>query len=824
MTETILSAARAVAYPFPTPEEALAARRDCAVTHYGFYCPVDLSSEEDSPCESVVIRLTGRSMYRLYVNGDVVMHGPARTAHGYCRVDELDITDRLIDGVNHVAVELMVYGDLCEAYHQYSNDSTLETGLFAAEILADGEVLAATGTDTYASAWQVTRLSFRHPRSERISHSRESTEIYTLEDEYYLWRLGLGDFTTPAPVEEPLYLPHEALFPTLREYPFTDLCSFGPCRIDPDLEVPPHFFEVNSAYFDSLPEHPTLDCRRTVEATHGQVRVERSDDGITLLPAHTEDFSALFEAGESRVGFVRIAVTCERAGVIDLVPTELLDLDGTVPYYFNSVIRLHVPAGLTEFVSMEPALARYLLAHFRGTGAVTVHALSLLDDAYPDEHRASFLCSDDNINRLYGAAKKTLLLNTLDIFMDCPERERGGWLCDSLWTGRAASLLLGDHRVEREYLENFLLTPAEGMAHAFFPEVYPAHKENYPDFTGITTWSFWLMCEVCEFIRRTGDILFRDTYKPRVAAFVEGSAHYLGASGLLENMPFVFVDWSLSNNQEYNQPVSTAANALYAYTLTELGRTFGEPAWVTRGEELRDRLRAAVLHGRSPAALRQIPDSFTVEEGGRLRSRGLTSESGTATSLWCGLFSPEEAPALYCAVRDRMGPAPRFAKDPMVGGSQLFIGLCIRLDMLCRGGAYDKMFEDMKAIFEPQLKEGPGTLWEVESIDASSRCHGFASHAGVHLLRDVVGLSEPLYGEDGEGDPTLRVSPHLCGLRWAKGTLETPEGVVAVSWRYDGESFTLRVEAPADFAVDVILPREVSMLDPHRVSVVTNHY
>ena len=167
-----------------------------------------------------------------------------------------------------------------------------------------------------------------------------------------------------------------------------------------------------------------------------------------------------------------------------------------------------------------------------------------------------------------------------------------------------------------------------------------------------------------------------------------------------------------------------------------------------------------------------------------------------------------------------MGPAPIYAKDPTVGSSQLFIGLCIRLDMLCRQGAYDKMYEDMLAICEPQLREGPGTIWENQSIDTSSRCHGFTAHMGVHLMRDVLGIGFHSHGADGEGEPVLEIAPHICGLRWARGTHETPEGIVSVDWRHDGESFSLRVTAPKTYDCRVTLPREVRMLDESRVSVV----
>ena len=822
MNSVSFSAARAVFVPFtPSP--------DNAVNQYGFYYALDLSdyaSDKEAlsgglTLERVLIRLAARNVYRLYINDEIIMHGPARTAHGYCRVDELDVTEHLIDGVNHIAVEVVEYGNRCEGYNRYSNDSTLEDGLFVAEIDADGQILAATGRDE----WLVCPITARHPKSERISHSRECIEIYTIGDDYYLWRLGLGEYVTATPLEkQPIFLAHEALKSTLEEHPATDFLECGACQLDEDMDISPLFYEVNSPYYDSLLEHPTADCRRTVESEDGSVKAVYGDEGLTLTPSYTDDHYALWDFGESYVGFIRVAVTCEQTGVLDIVHSELLNTDGTIPYYHNIVTRLHVSAGTTEFITMEPALARYIMIYFRGVGEVTVHSLSILDDAYPDEHRTSFSCSDENVNRLYSAAKKTLLLNTRDIFMDCPERERGGWLCDSLWTARAAALMLSDPRVEREFLENFLLTPADGMFHAFFPEVYPALKPSYKDMTGITTWSFWMMCEVCEYISRTGDVEFRKKYKPRVTAFVKGTKDFMGKSGLLENLPWLFIDWSMSNYGEYQQPVSTPANALYAYMLTELGKTFGRPEWVKEGKRVRELLRQAVLAGKRPDELTLIPDSFDVSEKGTLLSKGRYSEAAMYTALWSGLFTAEEAPKLARNLRDKMGPAPVYATDPTVGESQLFIGLCIRLDMLCRLGYYDKMYRDMRAIFEPQLKEGPGTLWENRAIDTSSRCHGFTAHAGVHLMRDVLGLGIPAFDSKGDGARGLVIAPHICGLRWARGTHETPEGIVSVSWKYDGDSFTLKASIPAGMDYQVDLPPEALALNGHNVSVVINEY
>ncbi len=781
--------------------------RTQAVGQFGFYAPLTIA---EVPA-SATVRVTARSLYRLFVNGTPVLYGPARTAHGYARVDEREISAHLHSGINHIAIEVVTYGADYPGYNHYSNDCTLEDGLLVAEVVAEGKALLATGRDVF----HTTRITARAPESERISHSRECTEVYHLHAGYTAWQQGEGASVPAVPVEkEPVYLSHDALIPTPECFPVRELVAFGACRIDPARAVKSLFYEVNSPIYDALPEHPTADCRRTVEDA-APVFARPSADGLSLGGA--DSFYALYDAGVSRVGFVRLSITCERAGVLDLVHSELLDTDGSIPYYHNQVTRLYLPAGRIDFLAMEPALVRYLKLIFRGTGTVTLHELSLLDDSYPDEHRATFRCSDENVNRLYDAAKLTLRLNTRDIFMDCPERERGGWLCDSLWTARAAALLLADPRVEREFLENFLLTPAEDMFHGFFPEVYPACKPDYRATTGITTWSFWLMCEVCEFIRRTGDTAFREEHRARVVAFVEGSRHFIGESGLPEQLPWLFIDWSMANNPEHNQPISTAASALYAYMLEELGHTFDRPDWCADGARIRGILRDAVCGGTQPADLRYIPDALELAPDGTLRPRDRFSEAAMYTSLWSGLFDVGECPTLERMVRDRMGPAPRYAKDPNVGASQLFIGLCIRLDLLARRGHDEKLYEDLRALFDPQLREGPGTLWENGIIDTSSRCHGFTSHAGVQLTRDILGLSPD--NDISAVARRLTIAPHPSGLRWARGTWETPDGTISLSWTYDGDRFDLHAVLPAGWDAAVILPREARALPPDCVSV-----
>ena len=86
-------------------------------------------------------------------------------------------------------------------------------------------------------------------------------------------------------------------------------------------------------------------------------------------------------------------------------------------------------------------------------------------------------------------------------------------------------------------------------------------------------------------------------------------------------------------------------------------------------------------------------------------------------------------------------------------------------------------------------------------------------------MRDVLGLGIPELEDGGEGARHITIAPHVCGLRWARGTHETPDGLVALEWRYDGESFSVNGSLPAGFGYDLILPPEARELDPDRVTV-----
>ena len=106
-------------------------------------------------CEDLkkcVLRVSAASFYRLAVNGRFVAFGPARTAGGYARVDEIALGRYNRAGGNEIVIEVAGYA--CKSL------STVKQPSFTiAELCRGEEVLLATGRDFkgYVSAHRVQK-------------------------------------------------------------------------------------------------------------------------------------------------------------------------------------------------------------------------------------------------------------------------------------------------------------------------------------------------------------------------------------------------------------------------------------------------------------------------------------------------------------------------------------------------------------------------------------------------------------------------------------------------------------------------------------------
>lgn len=812
----------------------------------GFYCRIIRNGDW-----TMHAAVAARSYYRLYINGEMAASGPARTAKHCARVDELSVA---VSGSVDVAIEVAAYAKP----GNYSNDCTLEPGMLTAELTDDGgEVLAATGAvepssgkagmaaapgagrttgavepscgkagtaaapgaerTTGDGVWRCRPLRMRRALAETMSHSRGIVEYYDLDEKSDAWRHGAGtDWRTPVAVEESVtYLKRRAPYPSYKRIPveqLSEITDMVPSEGGESGAVLGLARLFNREWYEMIPKENCFleGLRKEQDAPFtGQLRRERDgaagkerfcgasgEERFCVVPGEAPA-ALLFQRDTSELGFLEIYVETERECTLDVINSDHLHFYGSLRS--NSyVTRYHLAQGSYHLITFEPKLTRFVKLIFRTEGEVRLSAPCLIDDSYPDEHAGVFLCSDGELNRIYDAARRTLRLNTLDIFMDCPQRERGGWLCDSQFTAAGAWQLFGDLAVEKDFIENFMLTDADEMWHGFFPEVYPGSKKDAGD-PGIANWSYWLLTELSDYYDRSGDEAFIAQCRARVERFVEGLLSLRGESGLIEGLKNQFVDWSLSNKSFCLSPISVPNNCLAVCVLEKMSALYGRADWRAAADEMRSVIEsmddtAGLFEGGG--------DSATFVNGKLKRGECLT-ESGAALELWSGFHGTDDA--YIRRFVNTMGVAPKYRADPNVGRANVFIGQIIRFDVLARLGKLDALVKEWKELYLPQLAEGSGTLYE--NYAAFSGCHGANGVTGALLTSHVLGLGAPL-----QRTKTVRIAPHPCRLRWARGTARCAEGMISLCWSADEETheFDMRLMLPRGWSYTLDLPFELS--------------
>ena len=739
--------------------------------------------------QRVLLRLTASTLYRAFINGAFCAHGPARGPHGWYRVDEWDVTDRLHPGPNVVAVEVAGYN--VNSYYLVDQPSFLQV-----EVTAGDRVLAATGHADAPFAARV--VPERIQKVERYSFQRPFSEAYRLKPGSDAWRSDAeATFEhTPCPdVSEKRLLPRRVSYPVFALKPARRHVAAGSLatRQGKVKLRRLHGLAGIGADFKGFPETeletiPSLELQQYMTASSREV--DAALDAQAKLVLKTGDFHIL-DFGTNFTGFLGATVTCTAPTRLLFAFDEILT-DGDVDFMRLSclnVITYDLAAGSYRVESFEPYTMKYVKA-------IVLDAACELSDVYlreyvnPDTTEARFIAADERLNKLFAAGVETFAQNAVDVFMDCPSRERAGWLCDSFFTARVAKDVGGHTRVEKNFFENFLLP--ERFAHlpdGMLPMCYPADHYNG---NFIPNWALWFVVQLEEYLQRSGDRELVDALKPKVLALFDYFKRFQNEDGLLEKLErWVFVEWSEANR--FVQDVNYPSNMLYAGALAGAGRMYDLPELIRQADAVRD-----VVRGQSFDGAFFVDNALRKDTG--LEVTRNRSEVCQYFAFFFDVATPESHPELWRKLRDEFGPNRAETKaHPEIHAANSFVGNMLRFELLSRYGRCQQILDE-SIDYLLYMAERTGTLWE--NVHANASCnHGFASHIVHTLYRDVLGLYEV-----DTVNKRIRLRFGDVTLAHCEGAIPTPDGPIALEWRIENGRLTYRLSAPDGYAVEVENP------------------
>lgn len=433
-------------------------------------------------------------------------------------------------------------------------------------------------------------------------------------------------------------------------------------------------------------------------------------------------------------GFLCMTVECAQACTVYLLFDEILT-DGDVDFLRLTncnCFKYDLDAGAHRIMTFAPYTMMYL--KIAAKGACRVSEVRMLQYQHPAPEFQIRLPEQKQLREIADAAVRTYRQNALDLFMDCPSRERAGWLCDSFFTARTEHALTGQCTVEKAFLENFLL--AERFAHlpdGMLPMCYPA---DHYDGNFIPNWAMWFVLELEEYIKRSGDCAFAERAKSRVYGLIQYFATFENEYGLLEKLEkWVFVEWSRANDPDVVQDVNFPTNMLYARMLQIAGRLYGDSALLEKSQKLQETIRQRSFNG-----LFFTDNERRTAHG--LENPGNITEVCQYYAFFMGTADKRTYPELWQTLVQKFGPHRAADCCPDVAPANAFIGDYLRLELLYLDGQTEKLLQDLKEYFTP-MAERTGTLWEHDQPSASC-CHGFASYV-LYWLAKIYGTEKTQY-------------------------------------------------------------------------------
>ena len=652
---------------------------------------------KESEC---TIKIATSGIYNLWINHRFVCYGPARSGKGYFRLDEIKISDYLNQEKNIIILEVVGYN---------TNSFAIQNQLsfLQAEIVSNDKVLAYTGKDFTA------RLNpYYYRKVQRYSFQRPMIESYHYDvcnDDYYtntvLGKEKLAETTSknviPRFAPYPMYETSTAKFLEKGDFQIDETKPLWRDRSNTNIGD-----ELIGYKIDELEIFPTDECSKLTY-------LSLKGDTDTCLK---ENQYSLYKLPHESAGFLNLKVRVNANCRMYILFDEILSEEGVVDFGrmdCANVVRFDLCEGEHNLKLFDVYCMHYIQIVVM-SGLCKILEVNFIEYKHPPVKLPQL--KDEKLQKIALAATETYRQNAVDIFMDCPSRERAGWLCDSFFTARTEYFLTGKSLIEKSFLENFLCEEEyDCLPSGIFPMCYPADFYN-GDF--IPQWSLWLVLELGEYYKRSQDYELIERFRSKIKKLFLFFERYENSDSLLENLPgWNFVEWSQANN--FVNGVNYPTNMLYSAALSTAGELYDD-AYSEKAQKIKHSVLEQAFNG-------EFFIDNAIRKNGKLELTDNISEVCQYYAFFLNIATRESHNKLFDILMTDFGPHRDFTKTYcMVHPAAPFIGYFLRLDILSQMGRYDELKDNIVGYYYDMASK-TGTLWEHADTRASCS-HGFSSY------------------------------------------------------------------------------------------------
>lgn len=688
--------------------------------------------------ENFIIHVSADNRYRLYVNGALVIWGPAVGDLLNWNYETIDIAPFLKKGKNIIASQVWNSGELKGA-RQISHRTAfiLQGDGPAAQVLNTNKSWKTSKDEGYHGIAINRRIAgggyiaggtdsvdgFKHPWGWNLALFNDSG-----------WKaaraLGKGN--------------HQGL-DTWKGTPWLLQARKIPL-MEQRLEAIPQLLEVKGISFPASAYEGSLNA---------------------VIPAHTKA-EFLLDNQVLTMGFPQLLVAGGAGSIIKIQYQEALFKEeggkGNRDVWKGKIMKGYYDAFMPDggerlFEPLWIRVFRYVKITVETRDEpLVIRGYKNLYTAYPLEQKATFTSDKKELKKIWDVSWRTAQLCALETYMDCPYYEQLQYIGDTRIQALISMFIAGDERLVKNALEQFYasLQPM-GLT-----------KSNHPSagIQIIPPFSLVYIAMLHDYHMLGKDSLFVKQYVPGVKFILDWFISRIDSNGMLGPLPYWNhidggTDFVNGSPPGISEGGSAHMSILLAYTIDKAVEMLDHYGYSCDADQLRpvsEKLKENTLK-----------HSFNENKGlvAETPDQQLYSQHTNSFAILAGMFDPQTERQI----------ARKIIDDSSLIQTSLYFDFYV-FQALKKAGLGGEVTALMKK-WETFLDYGLTTFPE-HGIESRSDCHAWSAHPMYDFLNIICGV-----GSSSPGFKTVEISPQLGSLAKASGTIPHPMGEISVVFKKD---------------------------------------
>lgn len=768
----------------------------------------DLSQTPDL----AALKITASSQYQLYINGQYIRRGPARSAPHHQSFDILRIQEVLQKGKNVIAVRV---------HHQQNKFSHHYKGRAGLLVQLDLEMEGQTERIISDKTWKISPDlawdsqapiigRFQMVVNDKVDFRKQQRDWQSIDFDDSNWenaqpllrKVGWPNVQKNA-APQPLTPPWTALVPRAIPYlieksePVTNLIEAKHFEDDylQAYQTNQNHQLISGILLNSEIDKPIQKC------------LPKFKKGKEALTSPTTEknwpYLFIFDLGTIKNGFLELQLEGAAGTEIDILYAPyLIDnrlAQNTIDSDFRDQLILSGQLDQWEATYFKPT--RYVGIIIKNTThPVKIHSVRMRSQHYPFQLKGSMHSSDAEwVNRYMEATAKTIRVTTTDAYTD-NYRERRQYAQTGFYAALGNYWTYGDHALQRRYL---VQVAHEQDASGIMPAYAPLAKEDY--MVILDSNCLWIR-SLRNYLLYSGDRKTVRQLLPAARKLMDLLHSFTNELGMLYNPPFAYwLDHAFIDRRGAN----LCLNGHYLGALEDFGEIL---TWLKKDDATSFQTRATLLR-------ESLQNKFWDNEKGLFADAWIAgkrseqfSEHGNAMALALKIASPAQAKrvAQQILVEDELNYINRANGMTMVTPAMSYF----LHKGLSEYGYINESFDLFRRRFDKMLASPyNGTLWEEWWLKGTGRNgKNFTSAKSRSDAQTESCFPPALFGEYLLGVQPLKpgfeqvlISRQATSLINLEGLIPTPLGILKVEWNKREANNWLTLDLPKGMEVQLDL-------------------